>query len=271
MRWPRSRLLRALLVLAAVYLLGSLLLAVFANTLMFRPPPPGYRDGGDTIKLRTSDGAHISARYLPNPTAKYTVLFSHGKRDDLATVAPFLQRLHDWGYAVLAYDYHGYGTSEGKPSEENAYRDIAAAYDYLTAEQHLAPARIIPLGHSLGTGPTVDLATRRPAAGVILDSPYTSAGRVLTWVRMLPFDRFDNLRKIARVSSPLLFLHRKDDRVVPFRQGLTLYQAARSPKQCYWVERGGHEAIYRDDGPAYRQRLAGFCRLVEDLPAPGRN
>ena len=170
---------RAVVFAAGLYVVASLVLWLLADMLLFHPPRPGYHDGPDIIKLRTADGARISARYRPNPQAKYTLLFSHGKHEDLATLEPFLNRLHDWGYAVLAYDYHGYGTSEGRPSEKNAYRDLDAAYDYLTREQHLPPAHVLLFGHSLGTGPSVDLAAHREIGGVILDSPYTSAGRVL--------------------------------------------------------------------------------------------
>ena len=270
MRWPRSRLLRILLVSAAAYVLASALLALFANAFLFRPPRPGYRDDHRIIKLRTAHGARISARYLPNSQAKYTLIYSHGKNEDLGELEPFLQRLHDWGYAVLAYDYEGYGTSEGKPSEQHAYADLDAAYDYLTKEQRVPPARIILFGHSLGTGPTVDLATRREVGGVILDSAYTSAGRVLTRVRVLPFDRFNNLAKLDRLYYPTLFIHRRDDRVVPFRQGECLYRAANAPKQCLWIARGGHEAIYKQDDPVYRQKLADYCRSLEGPARPGR-
>ena len=87
---------------------------------------------------------------------------------------------------------------------------------------------------------------------------------------MLPFDKFDNLAKLDRMRSPLLVIHRRDDHVIPFWHGQALYRAAREPKQCLWTEHGGHEAIYRNDDPAYRSRLAAFCASIEDLPRPNR-
>ncbi len=260
----RSRLLRAVLALVALYALVSLLLALFANAMLFRPPRPSYRDDSRIFKLRTADGVRISARYLPNPRAKYTLLYSHGKREDLGSLEPFLLRLHDWGYAVLAYDYEGYGTSEGRPTEEHCYADLDAAYDYLTKVQHVPPWHLLLFGYSLGTGPTVDLAARQKVGGVILDSAYTSTGRVLTRMRVLPFDHFDNLGKISHVSSPILFVHRRDDGVVPHSQGKALSRVARARRVCFWVAHGGHEGIY--DDARYGERLKEFCRFMEESP-----
>src|SRR5262249_28492413 len=100
--------------------------------MIFVPPPATYADHGEVRKLRTADGLRISAVYLPSPSATYTLLVSHGNAEDLGTLAPHLVRLRALGFAVFAYDYRGYGTSEGTPSERGAYADIDAAYADLT-------------------------------------------------------------------------------------------------------------------------------------------
>jgi len=114
---------------------------------------------------------------------------------------PILERLHKAGFAVFAYDYQGYGTSQGKPSEQNAYRDIDAAYQYLTAQLKLPSERIIVYGRSTGGGPSVDLASCQRVAGLILESTFTSTFRVITRVPLYPFDKFANLSKISSVHS----------------------------------------------------------------------
>ena len=88
-----------------------------AGRMIFQPQPSSYSDGPDILKLTTADGETISAVHLPNADAEFTVLHSHGNAEDLGDILPFLRALHAKGYAVLAYDYRGYGTSEGKPSE----------------------------------------------------------------------------------------------------------------------------------------------------------
>ena len=75
---------------------------------------------------------------------------SHGNAEDLGHIMPFLKRFHDQGFAIFSYDYHGYGTSTGKPSEKNVYADSDAAYHYLTTELRVSPNHIIVYGRSLG-------------------------------------------------------------------------------------------------------------------------
>src|SRR5579864_9509320 len=103
----------------------------FSDQMIFHPPRAGYRDKADILKLISSGGAKISATYLANRDASFTVLFSHGNAEDIGHDQVFLERIRSAGFAVLAYDYQGYGTSEGKPSERHAYDDEDAAYNFL--------------------------------------------------------------------------------------------------------------------------------------------
>ena len=142
------------------------------------------------LKLTTADGATISARFFPTPKATFTLLFSHGNAEDIGYDTPFLEAVRDAGFAVFAYDYQGYGTSQGQPSEPHVYQDCEAAYNYLINNRHILPGRIIAWGRSLGAAAAVDLAARHPLAGLIMESAFTSAFRVLTRFALLPFDKF---------------------------------------------------------------------------------
>lgn len=255
-----TRLAFALLVIYAAYLVLALL---FADRLIFQPQPTRYRDSASTIKLTAADGARISAVWLPNRQATYTILYSHGNAEDLGDVEPFLHRLRDLGYAVFAYDYHGYGTSQGRPSEQHAYLDIAAAYDYLTREVGVPPQRIIAYGFSVGSGPAVELAANRPLAGVILEGAFTSAFRVATRVPLFPFDRFRNIDKIARVRAPLLVIHGTNDQVIPLRHGERLYAAANEPKRMLRVAGANHFDLREIAGESYDRALRDFAELLD--------
>jgi fermentation-respiration switch protein FrsA (DUF1100 family) len=167
------------------------------------------------------------------------------------------------GFSVLAYDYHGYGTSQGKPSEENCYRDIDAAYDYLTVTLKVPPNRILLLGRSVGSGPAVDLAARKPVGGLILESAFTSAFRVFAIGYLIPGDRFRNIDKIAKVTCPVLVVHGRDDEIVPFAHGQQLFAAANEPKRCLWVDGGNHNDLPEIGGKRYDQALKDFAGLVQ--------
>lgn len=235
------RLLRVMLYLLVGFYLVFVGVAVFlSDRMIFLPQPSSYHDDARITKLHTPGGKTISAMYLPNPQAKFTILYSHGNAEDIGDLAPLFQELHDAGFAVMGYDYEGYGTSEGIPGEKATYQDIAAAYRFLTEEQRVPPARIIIFGRSVGSGPAIDLASREPVGGLIVQSGFTSAFRVLTRVPLVPFDRFRNLDKIKQVRCPVLVMHGRKDGVIPFYMGERLFAAAPEPKWSVWAPNAGH-------------------------------
>ena len=233
-----------------------------ADRMIFQPPKPSYTDGADIIKMETADGEKISAMYLHNPAAEFTILFSHGNAEDIGQNRFFFEMLKDHGFSVLAYDYRGYGTSQGRPSEKKAYRDIEAAYRYLTEQLETPGDRIIPLGRSIGSGPAVYLATKHQVPALILESPLLSAFRVITRVGILPFDRFNNIDRIASVDCPILFFHGTADSIVPLRHGKTLYEKANEPKQHLWVEGADHNNLLWVAGEDYFEAIDKFTTLI---------
>ncbi|USR91953.1 alpha/beta hydrolase [Phormidium yuhuli AB48] len=229
---------------------------------IFLPPPPSYSDSEAIIKLPVDENTEISAVHLPNEDADYTILYSHGNAEDLGMILPRLADLQSLGYGVFGYDYQGYGTSQGSPSEYNTYRDINAAYRYLTETLKIPPSHIWVYGRSLGSGPSVDLASREAIAALTVESGFLSAFRVVTRIRLFPFDKFDNLSKIPNVYSPVLFIHGTDDRLIPLLHGEGLYEAANDPKKAFWVDGAGHNDLLEVVGDRYPQVLQEFEQLI---------
>lgn len=267
---PDLSLARLFLSVAVIYASLALLAWLFADRMIFLAPPAQYGDDRGILKLRTAAGERISALYLANPRADYTMLYSHGNAEDLGVIRPILPALRDLGFAVLAYDYRGYGTSEGRASERASYQDIDAAYEYLTQQLGVPAHRIILYGRSVGAGPSVDLAVRQPVGGLVLESPFTAAFQVLTRVPLLPFDKFRNLAKITRVGCPVLVMHGLADDVVPVAHGQRLFAAAREPKQALWVAGAGHNDFMWVAGARWAQALREFASLLrQSQPAVG--
>jgi len=234
----------------------------FSDVVIFQPRPPSYSDGPPYRKIPTPGGGFVAIRSLRNPDARFTILFSHGNAEDLGYIEPSLSAFAAHGFSVVAYDYSGYGASDGSPSEKAAYANILTVYEYLLREHGLPPERIIAFGRSVGSGPSVELAIRKPVGGLILESAFTSAFRVATILPVLPFDRFENIRKISSVTCPMLFIHGRRDGIVAFRHGETLYNRAPSPKMRLWVDGAGHNDVMRTAGDAYWKALAEFERCV---------
>lgn len=165
---------------------------------------------------------------------------------------------------MLAYDYSGYGLSTGRPSERAAYADVDAAYDHLTRTEGVPPERIIAHGRSLGGGVAADLASRRPVAGLVLESTFTTIHGVVSGFPLVPFDRFRTWSKLPRVRAPVLVIHGTEDEVIGFAHGQRLFQRAPSPKRHYWVRGAGHNDLTWVAGDEYWRVMQDFAA---SLPA----
>ncbi len=238
---------RILLSCVFFYLSFCLFGCFFANNMIFQPPQAGYTDSKETIKIKCDDNVKISVVYLNNNNAEYTLLYCHGNATDMGYNMPLFEMLYNANFSVFAFDYHGYGTSEGKPNEENCYLDVEASYKYLIGTLKIPPNKIIVLGRSVGGGPATYIAEKKSVSGLILISPFLSAFRVVTVYPILPFDKFPNISRIANINCPLLIIHGENDNVIPFNHGVKLFQAAKEPKRKYWIKNAGHNNLFDYD------------------------
>ena len=245
------------------YILFWAMFYLFSDSVLYQPPKPSsYPDTPQIIKITTKTGLKISALYLTHPDAKATLLFSHGNAEDLGTLYPFLTYLRDQSYNILAYDYPGYGTSDGKPSEEKLNETIFACYEFLK-NQKVAPNNIFLYGRSLGSGPSIWLASTQPVAGVILQAPFISVYRVITYFPIFPFDKFNNLKSITKIKSPILFIHGRSDEIIPIWHSKVLSSQVTTDKQVYWVDKAGHNDLIAVAGASYFKVLRDFVTRLE--------
>jgi hypothetical protein len=260
--WNVRRVIRSLVLILGCVLAYLVYLSFSADRLIFLPPEPSYQNGPEVIRIDTTDGQAISARYLPGPAGSYTVLYSHGNAEDLGHVGPVLADFQRHGFSVLAYDYHGYGTSTGTPSESHAYQAADAAYRYLVDSLKTPPGRIVVCGRSLGGAMAVFLAATHPVAGLVVESGFVSAARVALPVRVPFLDRFDSAARMGRVTCPVFVVHGGKDDVIPQWHGRELYRLAPDPKLHLWVESAGHNDLMEVAGTRYWERLGEFMTLV---------
>ena len=197
-----------------------------------------------------------------------TVLYFHGNAGNLAGRIDNIGFLRRLPANVFAVDYRGYGKSQGRPTEAGVYHDAEAAYDYLVKERGIRPDRIVVLGQSLGSAVAVDLAAKRPVAGVILEAGFPSARRVAeeaTWIPGLGYllrSKFDSAAKLKSIRVPVLVAHCWQDPVIPFKLGEELFAAANEPKQFIAYTGGCHEPLYTADSDGYAAKLRAFLQAT---------
>jgi len=263
----------------AAFVTMILLMALFERSLIFFPTrfPDGLwdteaaaRGSGCVIEdhfFAAEDGTKLHGwmcRRIDALDDQPVLLFFHGNAGNLSHRADLLIELATRTPArVFVVGYRGYGRSEGRPSETGLYRDARAAWKHLTEDSGVRADRIIIFGKSLGGGVAVELALQAPAAGLIIESSFTSipdmAGAHYPFVpKFMVRTQMNSLVKIEFVSMPKLFIHSKQDRVVPYRLGRKLYEAAPEPKRFYEVVGAGHNDTWLVGGDSYFNALAAF-------------
>ncbi|XP_055803009.1 uncharacterized protein LOC129872156 [Solanum dulcamara] len=239
--------------------MGGVTSSIAAKFAFFPPTPPSYtvvpddgkfsipevarRDGVDFLKLRTRRGNEIVAVHVKHPKASATMLYSHGNAADLGQMFElFVELSLRLRVNLMGYDYSGYGQSSGKPSECNTYADIDAVYKCLKEQYGVKDEQLILYGQSVGSGPTVDLASRVPnLRAVVLHSPILSGVRVLYPVkRTYWFDIYKNIDKISAVNCPVLVIHGTADEVVDYSHGKQLWELCKEKYEPLWINGGGH-------------------------------
>jgi len=217
----------------------------------------------EDVVLETTDGLKISAWYIPREGARGTVLFCHGNAGNISHRLDSIRIFHRLGLSVLIFDYRGYGRSEGKPSEQGTYRDAEAGWTYLVQQRSVPPERMILFGRSLGSAVAAEIALRHRAGALIVESGFTSVAdlgqRYFPYlpVRLLTRHRYETIEKVGWITIPKLFIHSTGDEIVPFQQGMALYEKASEPKEFLRIA-GGHNEGFLISGSLYTEGLDRF-------------
>jgi len=191
------------------------------------------------------------------------LLYLHGARWNVEGSAPRIRRMQELGFSVLAIDYRGFGKSTpALPSEDMAYEDAHAAWDWLAAKYPQRPRYIF--GHSLGGAIAIDLAAHvDDERGTIVEGTFTSIPDVAStmkwgWLPVGPLitQRFEAVKKVASIGSPLLVVHGDSDNLVSAELGRKLYEAAQGRKKFVLVEGGSHFSTMSIGMPRYREALS---------------
>jgi len=255
----------------------TVLLMLFEEKFIFFPSdyPDGYYDDAKSVPnledcwFTAEDGVKLHAWFARSDSAHATLLMAHGNAGNLAHRLPIIKALRDAGFNVLMFDYRGYGRSEGSPTEDGVYRDGRAAFDYLSQRTDVDSSSIILFGTSLGGAVAVDVATHRPAAGLILEATFSNAKDVARIA--YPFlpaqfilrSEFDSEEKIRSIRIPTLFIHGGEDNIIPVALGRKLYAAANEPKSFYLIPGADHNDTFWVGGAEYLQTIRSFARSLK--------
>ena len=248
----------SVLALVFFYILLVIVVFFFQRNLLYHPSVDNYIKDQDVtepteiekVKITTRDNIDLLGWFYNRDIQKFkTILFFHGNAGSLKNRTYKLNHIKDLKVNFLIFAWRGFNGNKGKPSEIGLYKDAESAIRWLKMKG-INEKDIILYGESLGTGVAVEIAQNKNYAGIILESPFTSMTNMgkkyypFFPVNLLLKDKFESYKKINNIFVPVLIMHGKVDKIVPYDMGKKMYELANEPKFFYSQEYGDHMIEY---------------------------
>ena len=249
------------LIALAVYLLvWGFAFWILAPRLSFNPPLISRQLSDETFWLTHDTGERIEACWFGRDTyadSANVLLYQHGNGELLGDIGDRLAQLSEIvRMPVLAYEYRGYGYSDGKSTLTNMREDGALAWAYLIEEGYSA-AQIVVYGRSLGTSNATQIAfDHDPVRALILEVPMWDGLRVYADLLWTLNGHLLNGKRIKKIHAPTLILYAKDDQLIrPWHSRALLKASAAKIKQ-----REGFSCIHAQvpEMPGYSEAVQVF-------------
>ena len=257
-------------ILFCVYLIPRIAINFFyyPDDKIYGPDPWS----AESVEFTAKDGTRLHGWFIPSATgpaenAIATVIHAHDNAGNMSAHWPLVSWLPERNFNVFMFDYRGFGKSKGRPSQAGLLDDTQSAINVVRHRSDVNPQRLVLFGQSIGGANMVSAlgnGDREGIRAVILDSTFASYSSIAN--QMIPGsgffmdDSYNAERFIAEVSPiPVLIIHGKADRVIPWEQGERLYDLTREPKQKINLPDGEHiDAFSERHGGVYRDQMVNF-------------
>lgn len=213
-----------ILSLLVVYGVLCIALYLFQRSLIYFPQPRTNINDTDVINLAVDNLSLQVTTSRQNNTG--AIIYFGGNAEDVSLSIPVLSSAFP-GKKIYAMHYRGYGGSEGSPSEAALIKDALFLFDEIKHNHE----NIIVIGRSLGSGVAVQLASQRPAARLVLITPYDSiqniaAGRFPFFpIHLLLNDKFESWKFAQKISMPTTIITAEFDEVIPLKNSKELLES----------------------------------------------
>lgn len=253
------------ILIAAVYVLLSLLLYFLQDYFLFKPEKltadfQFHYDNQETeeYNIETRDGAVINGLRFKAKDPKGVVFYLKGNSKSIKGWGKFAVDFTRHGYDVIMVDYRGFGKSTGRRTQKAVKRDMQLIYNKI--KDKVAEKYIILYGRSLGSGFATKLASMNDPRMLILDAPYYSLSKVAK--KYIPFMPLSLLIKFPMptykwmkyVKCPIHIIHGTDDKLIPYKTSVKLSRIQPKTTTLHTVIGGGHKNLNTFE--SYHQMLS---------------
>ena len=241
---------KSFFLLILIYFAVTVVVYLFQRKLLYHPfssqiTGKGLIHNFETINFKTSDNFELKGWFHLKNFNKKTILFLHGNAGNLDNRTDKLNSLGNMDINFLIIAWRGYSGNPGKPNEIGLYKDALGGIEWLN-KKGISNDQIILYGESLGTAITTEVAQNENFAGIILEAPFTSMVDMgqkiypIFPVKFLLKDKYESKNKIKNIKSPILVLHGRKDKIVPFYMGEKIFEMANNPKFKYFTDSDDH-------------------------------
>ena len=248
--------IKSFFLLILIYFAITVVVYFFQRKLLYHPFSPQITGKGlihnfETINFKTSDNFELKGWFHLKNSNKKTILFLHGNAGNLDNRIDKLNSLGSMDINFLIISWRGYSGNPGNPSEAGLYKDVLGGIKWLN-EKGISNDQIILYGESLGTAIATEVGQNENFAGIILEAPFTSMVDMgqkiypIFPVKFLLKDKYESENKIKNLKSPLLVLHGRKDKIVPFYMGEKIFEMANNPKFKYFTDLDDHMMDFDD-------------------------
>lgn len=245
-------------------------------SVLFHPRQEPTVPAANILDLLVEVGAgdRIGCRVHPAGPEDPNILFFHGNGEtvfDYDEIGPMYTGL---GLNFIAASYRGYGNSTGEPSATAMMQDshliLQAVKAWLAKEKRTGP--IFLMGRSLGSAAVIELAEvyQEQIAGLIIESGFASTSELLLTLgidlsahTLQETQGFNNLAKMARITTPTFILHGQKDELIPLANGGMLHAVCEAHSKEFQVVPGaGHNDIMSRAGRLYFTEIQRFVNKI---------
>ena len=272
----KSKMLRWLSFLAIVYVIVVLIFYFFQSYMLFpgllrqRIAIDDLPAGLEAVRIPTADDENLDGVLFKPEDPRGLVILCHGNGDLICYMLNEVTQLGKrFNVAVLAFDYRGYGNSEGFPTDQRLYADGQAVYDFAIAQGYTGD-NIVVFGRSLGGAIAISIAENNPITALGIRSSFSKlsdlAAAKFPWlpVKLLIKNDFPSAEKLSSYSGPLVQMHGSADQVIPIKFGRKLHESATnaSPKKFMEIKGFGH------NGPTPEPYWVEFGKMLDETLRP---
>lgn len=206
-----------------------------------------YFQASEAIEIKTPDGICLRGWFVNRGVQAPLVVMYGGNAMNVGAFCDFARA--DESRSYLLVNYRGYGSSEGKPSQDAIVGDSIMAIDWAGQQLGSSP-KLILVGFSIGSGVAMQVAAKTNPDAVILICPFDSVEAVARQMLggfgafLVRNNAFRSTEVAPQLNCPVTIFAGSQDTIIPPERTIMLIASFTQTKPLvYWLPAGHNDLM----------------------------